>query len=97
MFIIQTNRTITDFQSYMYEIKEQTWEEFKEYIISNEDFTSKIVNLIYDNFEVHTGRTKSKNVTRVNISDEKHLQVEFANETISEYMLVNKIEGSKLI
>lgn len=95
MFIIQTNRTITDFQSYMYEIKNQTWEEFKEYIISNEDFTSKIVNLIYDNFESHVGRTKSKNATKVNINDEKHLQVEFANKIISEYMLVNKVEGSK--
>lgn len=92
MFIIQTNRTITDFQSYVYEVKNQTWEEFKEYIISNEDFTSKIVNLIYDNFENHVGKTKSSYVTKVNISDEKHLQVEFANKIISEYMLVNKVD-----
>lgn len=92
MFIIQTNRTITDFQSYMYEIKNQTWEEFKEYIISNEDFTDKIVNSIYDNFEIHVGKTKSSYVTKINISDEKHLQVEFANKIISEYMLVNKVE-----
>jgi patatin-like phospholipase/acyl hydrolase len=36
MYIIQTNRTMIDFQSYMYEVKEKTWEEFKEYIL-NED------------------------------------------------------------
>ncbi|NFH01342.1 hypothetical protein FC831_13825 [Clostridium botulinum] len=91
MFIIQTNRNSQDFQSYMYEIKKQTWEEFKEYILSNEDFTSKIVNFTYDNFDVHIGKTKKENINSCRIDDDFHLRVIFNDGGVSEYMLVNKI------
>ncbi|WP_252225210.1 MULTISPECIES: hypothetical protein [unclassified Clostridium] len=91
MFIIQTNRTNKDFQSYMYEIKKQTWEEFKEYILSNEDFTSKIVNFKYDNLDIHVGNTKKENINLCRINDDFHLQVIFNDGSISEYMLVNKV------
>lgn len=94
MYIIQTNRTKTDFQSYMYEIKNQTWEEFKDYIISNEDFTYKIINTIYDNFEEHICITKRNNIKidKIIINDDKHLCVMFEDYAISEYMLVNKVD-----
>ena len=86
MFIIQTNRNNIDFQSYMYEIKKQNWEEFKEYIVSSEDFTSKIVNSTLSN---KPSRTKTdKKVIRVNINDDHHLEVVFEDNVISSYMKV---------
>lgn len=93
MFIIQTNRNYQDFQSYMYEIKNQTWDEFKEYILNKEDFTAKIVNSIYDNFEFHMGKVKKENINSCRINDEFHLRVIFNDGSISEYMLVNKVEN----
>lgn len=77
----------------MYEIKEQTWDEFKQYVLSNEDFTAKIVNSIYDNFEIHSGKIKKSNINICRINDDKHLQVIFNDKSISEYMLVNKVEN----
>lgn len=78
MLIIQTNISLNpnakqpiDFQSRMYYIKKQTWDEFKEYIKSNEPFTSKLVSgTMY-------GMTKPEGCTIENIivDDEFHLEV----------------------
>jgi hypothetical protein len=75
-YVIQTNTSINngspvDFQSYMYKITNQTWEEFKQYIMSNEDFTEKIIK------GTMMGSTKPSNciVEKVLINDEIHLEV----------------------
>lgn len=92
MFIIQTNRTKEDFQSYMYEIKDSTWDEFKSKILSKEYYDIPI-KFKYDNFKIHTGNTKKKghNIVNVLINDDRHLSIEFEDSEITEYMLVNKI------
>jgi hypothetical protein len=76
MYIIQTNTSIIgdkaiDFQSYMYKISKQTWDEFKEYILSKEDFTEKIV------YGTMTGSTKPRNfnVLDVLVEDDFHLEI----------------------
>lgn len=79
MLIIQINTSLNhntkqlmDFQSRMYYINNQTWGEFKEYIKSNESFTSKLVSgTMY-------GMTKPEGciIEKVIIDDEFHLEVE---------------------
>lgn len=77
MYIIQTNILIDDkgierdFQSMMYQIKEQTWDEFKDYILSDGDYTMKII------YGTMTGLPKPRQskVTSILINDEKHLSV----------------------
>lgn len=54
----------------MYQINKQTWEEFKEYILSNEDFTEKIVH------GTMIGCTKPKYaIAKELINDNYHLEV----------------------
>jgi hypothetical protein len=76
VYIIQTNTSTIgdqsiDFQSMMYKITKQNWEEFKEYILSNEAFTEKIVH------GTMMGNTKPKNfnVLEVLIQDDFHLEI----------------------
>lgn len=93
MIIIQTNCNIingieVDFQSRILEIKNQNWEEFKDYIISNEPFTCKIVN------STMYGTAKPTNciIEKLIINDEFHLEVELTNrnhKTRSKYYLVD--------
>lgn len=93
MIIIQTNCIIingieVDFQSRILEIKNQNWEEFKDYIISNEPFTCKLVN------STMYGTTKPTNciIEKLIINDEFHLEVELTNrnhKTRSKYYLVD--------
>ena len=97
MYIIQSNINKEDFQSYMYPIKEQTWEEFKEYILSNEDFTDKIIN------GTMTGSIKPKDckIEVSNINDEHHLRVNMTRKDgtiqISEYYMVTDDKFQNLI
>jgi hypothetical protein len=90
MYIIQTNTTHNDdgiemdFQSYMYQIKKQTWEEFKDYIVSTEDFTEKILQGTMRGLV----KTKYKKPYKVIVNDEFHLRVRFTDNTESRYYLV---------
>lgn len=91
MYIIQTNRSRIDFQSFMYEIEDMSWEEFKKLVISGEDIT---IFTKYDNFLVHNGKIVKQNCEiNVLINDERHLSVELKDSfrTISEYSLVNEV------
>lgn len=77
MYIIQTNTSYNDksipidFQSMMYEITKETWEEFKEYILSDEEYTDKIIK------GTMWGSTKPRNckILDVLINDDHHLEV----------------------
>ena len=91
MYIIQTNRSRIDFQSFMYEIENMSWEEFKKLVISGKDIT---IFTKYDNFLVHNGKIVKQNCEiKVLINDERHLSVELKDSfrTISEYSLVNEV------
>ncbi|BAO04723.1 uncharacterized protein CBO05P1_004 [Clostridium botulinum B str. Osaka05] len=76
-YVIQTNISLNnykkpqDFQSLMYKISNQTWEEFKEYILSDEDFTEKLIK------GTMIGYTKPKNciIEDILINDDFHLEV----------------------
>ncbi|NFF75905.1 hypothetical protein FCV38_02630 [Clostridium sporogenes] len=77
-YVIQTNTSLNnckeprDFQSAMYKIGKHTWEEFKEYILSNSgDFTEKSIN------GTIIGHIKPKNciIENVLINDDKHLEI----------------------
>lgn len=101
MYIIQTNTSIVndkpmDFQSLMYKINKQTWEEFKEYIISNEDYTEKIIN------GTMIGSTKplGYKTESVVIDDNFHLEVIMVKNGIkvnSKYYLVTDEQFKNLI
>lgn len=77
MFIIQTNTSLNsgyqpvDFQSLVYQIKNQTWEEFKDYILSEEAYTDKIIH------GTMQGITKPRNmeIKEILINTEHHLEV----------------------
>ena len=93
MYIIQTNRNRIDFQSFMYEIEDMSWEEFKKLVINGEDIT---IFTKYDNFIVHNGKIVKQNCEiKVLINDERHLSVELkwkdGFRTISEYSLVREV------
>lgn len=88
MYVIQTNRNIIDFQSCMYEIKNQTWEQFKDYILSNEQFTSKVLTTTLSDYPAKTKRDNIK-VKKALINDDFHLEVMFEDNQISSYMKVN--------
>lgn len=93
MFIIQTNISIDnkgierDFQSMVYEIKDKTWKEFKEYILNDEYETVLI-------FGTMKGSLKPREikVNEVLINDHFHLQVRFSNNIESKYYLVKDEE-----
>jgi hypothetical protein len=89
--IIQTNISkIGDFQSMIYKIAEQTWDEFKDYILSTESFTDKIV---YSTMGIAT--TKPKNIKEVEeiINDDFHLKVYFKRDINSCYVNYFKVEN----
>lgn len=88
MYIIQTNRNTVDFQSCMYEIKSQTWEEFKDYILSNEQFTAKVITTTFSDYPAKTKRDNIK-VIKALINDDFHLEVIFEDNQISSYMKVD--------
>lgn len=77
MYIIQTNTSYNDkdepvdFQSVMYKITKQNWEEFKDYILSEEEFTEKIIR------GTMIGNTKPKfyKLLNVLINDDFHLEI----------------------
>ena len=89
MYIIQTNTSINnagidmDFQSMMYKMPNKTWEEFKEYILSDE---YEIVSLV--GTMVGSLKTRQRKVIDILISDDFHLEVEFDNNMKSKYYLV---------
>jgi hypothetical protein len=99
MYIIQTNRNDVDFQSYMYQIKKQSWEEFKEYILSNEDFTGKIVEGTMEKPIIT--KPSSCKISELNINDDKHLKVLIGlnngDQMISEYYLVEDDKFKNLL
>ncbi|MDD4779114.1 MAG: hypothetical protein PHT02_00725 [Tissierellia bacterium] len=77
MYIIQTNTSLDDnnnprdFQSVMYKINKQNWDEFKEYILSEEDFTEKVIQ------GTMIGSTKPKfyKLLEILINDDFHLEI----------------------
>lgn len=99
MYIIQTNTLVDDkgierdFQSMMYQIKEQTWGEFKEYILSNEDFTMKLIK----GTMMGTTKPSQSKVTRVLINDDFHLRVVFDNNIESKYYMVEDESFNRLL
>lgn len=98
MYIIQTNTLVDDkgierdFQSMMYQIKEQTWGEFKEYILSNEDFTMKLVN----GTMAGTTKPRQSKVTSILINDERHLRVTFNSSYDAKFYMVTDEEFANL-
>jgi hypothetical protein len=78
-----------DFQSYMYEVKEKTWEEFKEYIL-NEDSWVKI-RASSTTLSYHTANPRRGDlyVIKETINDDRHLEVIFSDNTSSSYMKVD--------
>lgn len=80
-YIIQTNTSLDgnnkpqDFQSLMYKIRKQTWEEFKEYILSDDDFTEKLIR------GTMVGYTKPQNciIEDILINDDFHLEVNISH------------------
>lgn len=88
MYIIQTNRTMIDFQSYIYEIKDKTWEEFKEYILSEYSMKNKYLNKLNEYWAIRP-RDEYAYVERVNINDDIHFEVIFNKGTSSSYMKVD--------
>lgn len=100
MYIIQTNTMMQvsnpDFQSRMFKIKTQTWDEFKDYILSTEPFTAKLVNGTMD------GLTKPENIKscEVLINDDFHLEVMIDNGAFvysSKYYLVTDEQFTNLL
>jgi hypothetical protein len=89
MYIIQTNISMNnagvevDFQSMMYKMPNETWEEFKKYILSDE---YEIVNLI--GTMVGSPKAKQRRVIEILINDDFHLEVEFDRNIKSKYYLV---------
>jgi hypothetical protein len=103
VYIIQTNTSLDennnprDFQSLMYQINKQTWEEFKEYIISEGQDTEKLIS------GTMIGSTKPRNakILKVLINDEYHLEVIISNyagmKINSKYFMVTDNQFSNLI
>ena len=89
MYIIQTNTSINgngveiDFQSMMYKIPNKTWNEFKEYILSDEYETIRIIGTM-----VGSLKPRLMKVVGVLINDDFHLRVKFNNYKESKYYLV---------
>lgn len=86
MKIIQTNRTMIDFQSYIYDIKDQTWNSFKNYILNEDYYKNKALN---DLNNIYKFRPKDSFVEKVNINDNFHLEVIFNNSRSCSYMKLN--------
>lgn len=93
-YVIQTNTHVNngqsgDFQNWMYKITKQTWDEFKDYIISDEKFTDKITK------GTMTGYTKPRDcvIEEVLINDDFHLEVIIQygmNKVSSRYYMVTE-------
>lgn len=88
MYIIQTNRTMVDFQSYIYEVKEKTWEEFKEYIMSEYSIRNKYLNKLNEYWSIRP-REELAYVKRVNVNDDIHFEVVFSCNTSTSYMKID--------
>lgn len=98
MYIIQTNILVDDkgierdFQSRVYQIKEQTWDEFREYILSNEDVTTKLVR----GTMAGAIKPRQSRVTSVLINDERHLRVTFNSSYDAKFYMVTDEEFANL-
>lgn len=102
MYIIQTNTSIdnegnyVDFQSMMYKITKQNWNEFKECILSEESHTEKFIQ------GTMVGYTKPRvfKILKVMINDDFHLEVlisRYDNSTINiKYYMVTDEQFRKL-
>lgn len=104
-YIIQTNINLDnnskpqDFQSFIYRITKQTWEQFKDYIISNEKFTTKLIRGTIQ------GYTKPRNciIEEILINDDFHLEVRLSygeNNHIkanSKYYMITEKQFSNLL
>ena len=86
MYIIQTNRTTTDFQSYMYEI-DVSWDKFKVNIL-HELSSLPIKETTLSDYKENKTRL-NKTVIKQIINDDFHLEVVFDDNTASSYMQVN--------
>jgi hypothetical protein len=95
MYIIQTNRTMTDFQSYIYEVKEKTWEEFKEYIQSEYSIRNKYFNELNKVWAMKPRDDNYAYIERINVNDDRHFEVIFNGGTSGSYMKVDDrmVEG----
>lgn len=104
MYIIQTNTSLdknnhpVDFQSMMYKVyRQQTWSEFKNYIISNKPSISTTV------IGTMLGANKPDNskCIEVLINDDVHLEVIFQNNNnlkfSSKYVLVTDEQFQNLL
>lgn len=95
MYVIQSNINHKDFQSLMYKVSDLTWEEFKEYILSENHDKTFIGTM--------AGATKLKNSKYVSldINDEHHLRVKITRPDgfnhITEYYLVTDENFQNLI
>ena len=92
MFIIQTNRTAIDFQSFMYEVINQSWKGFKEKIKNGNHYLTD-TSLMFDQSKIKLDGLK---VVKCNIDDEKHFEVVFNNNVISSYMMTTNCDIYKL-
>ena len=98
MYIIQTNTLVDDkgierdFQSRVYQIKEQTWDEFRDYILSNEGFVMKLVN----GTMAGAIKPRQSRVTSVLINDERHLRVTFNSSYDAKFYMVTDEEFANL-
>ena len=98
MYIIQTNTSINgdeveiDFQSMMYKIPNNTWSEFKEYILSDEYETIRISGTM-------VGSLKPRLIKVIDIltNNDFHLRVKFDNNTESKYYLVTDENFANLV
>lgn len=105
MYVIQTNtnilinNTMGDFQSLMYKINQQTWEEFKEYILSEKSYAEKIVN----GTMIGSAKPTNHKVISVLIDDDYHLEIVTSHGkdnqfvTNSKYYMVNDENFNRLI
>lgn len=71
MYIIQSNINNQDFQSHMCKVTDLTWEEFKEYILNNDDYIEREL------IGTMKGIQKPKNckIKVADINDDYHLRV----------------------
>ena len=79
-----------DFQSIVYNI-DKTWEEFKEYIISEEYEVINIVGTM-----IVSIKPRLVKVTRILINDDFHLRVIFSNGIESKFYLVKDENFNRL-
>ena len=97
MYIIQSNINKEDFQSIMYKVTDLTWEEFKEYILNNDDSTKR--EFIGTMEGIH--KPKNCKIKVADINDEHHLRVSITRGSgiiyTSEYYLVTDENFQNLI